>query len=176
MPLIPDFKVSEGRLLYKDKVRIPRRHVKEILFLVHDSKVSGHFAFQKTLHRVSHFHWKNKTNDVRDYCAGCTMCQQHKDNRSKLFGDTQPIPFPDRRWGSVAMDFISHLPSTERGYNATITIVDRFSRRIHFIPSKDTDTAADFAQLFFKEIFRLHGLPDSVISDRDPKFTSSFWK
>lgn len=74
------------------------------------------------------------------------------------------------------MDFITHLPVTIRGFNAITTVVDRFSRRVHFIASKDSDTATDTANTFFREIFRLHGLTDSIISDRDPKFTSNFWK
>lgn len=173
--LAQSFSISNERLMYAENVCIPRRLVKEILHLAHDSKVSVHFAFQKTLHRVSQFHWKNKTSDVRDYCNGCATCQQQKDNRSKLFGDPQPIPLPERRWGSISMDFISHLPKTARGFNSITTIVDRFSCRVHFIPSRDSDTAIDVAEMFFREIFRLHGLPDSIISDRDPRFTSSFW-
>lgn len=73
------------------------------------------------------------------------------------------------------MDFISHLPTPTTGFNSITTIVDRFSRRVHFMASKNTGTAIDIANTFFKDIFRLHGLPDSIISDRDPKFTSTFW-
>lgn len=73
------------------------------------------------------------------------------------------------------MDFVTHLPETDRGYNAITTIADRLSRRVHFIPSKVTDSAADCSTTFFNEIFRLHGMPGSIISDRDPKFTATFW-
>lgn len=174
--LLPSFKLDQGKLIYDNKICIPRCQVKEILSMAHDSRSSGHFAYNKTLSRLSRVHWRNKTRDVQAYCAGCVTCQQFKDNRVKPLGEPQPIPLPERRWGSVAMDFITHLPVTPRGFNSITTIVDRFSRRVHFMPSKDTDTALDTARSFFNEVFRLHGLPDSIISDRDPKFTSAFWE
>lgn len=70
------------------------------------------------------------------------------------------------------MDFVTHLPTTEAGYNSITTFLDRFSNRVHFIPSKGTDSATDVADCFFENIFRLHGLPYSIVSDRDPKLTS----
>ena len=76
----------------------------------------------------------------------------------------------------MSMDFITHLPTTATGFDSITTFVDRLSRRVHFVPSRMSDTAKDVAQLFFDNIFRLHGLPDSVVSDRDPKFTSKFWR
>lgn len=143
--------------------------------LAHDNRVSGHFAFQKTLHRLDKFQWKNQTYNVKSYCAGCLVCQQQNDNRTKPFGDPQPIPFPDRRWGSIAMDFITHLPQTFNNFNSITTVVDRFSRRIHLMASKDSDSAIDTANTFVREIFILHGIPNSITSDRDPKCTSAFW-
>lgn len=151
--LIHNFKISDEKLIYDNQVCVPRRLVKEILRLAHDISSSGHFGYLKTLARLSSFHWKNKTQDVQAYCAGCITCQQYKDNRVKPYGDPQPIPFPERRWGSLAMDFITHLPPTAQGFNAITTIVDRFSRRVHFLPSRGTATAVDTANLFFSKIF-----------------------
>lgn len=174
--LIQSFKLEGNKLLFDGMVCVPRCFVKEIMHLAHDSKLSGHFSFTKTLARLQGFYWKNKLRDVENYCKGCLTCQQQKDSRQKPAGSPQPLQFPNRRWGSVASDFITHLPRTKRGYNAITTFVDRFSKRVHFAPSRDTDTAEDFADLFFRDIFRNHGLPDSLVSDRDPKFTSKFWK
>ena len=78
--------------------------------------------------------------------------------------------------GSLATDFIVHLPKTKDGYDAITTWVDRLTRRVHFIKSKTTDTAVDVADSFFTNIFKHHGLPDSIVSDRNSKFTSEFWK
>ena len=83
---------------------------------------------------------------------------------------------PERRWGSLSTDFIVHLPKTKDGYDAITTWVDKLTRRVHFIKSKTTDTAVDVADSFFTNIFKHHGLSDSIVSDRDSKFTSEFWK
>lgn len=113
--------------------------------------------------------------DVHDYCRGCLICEQNKDSRTKPFGEPQPLELPTRRWGSIAMDFVTHLPKTSGGYDWITTFVDRFSKRVHLVSSRGSDTAVDVANCFFVHIFRLHGLPDSIVSDRDPKFTSKFW-
>ncbi len=74
------------------------------------------------------------------------------------------------------MDFIIHLPKTKAGYTALYVVVDRLTKLVHMAPTTDTATAADVAQLFLDMIFRNHGLPQNIVSDRDVKFTSSFWK
>ena len=171
------FRWQNRGLVYKGKLCVPRRCVRDILYEAHDSKIAGHFAFGKTLARLAHFHWKSKTRDVLGYCAGCETCQQQKDYRNKKkYTDPTPLDIPSRRWGSLATDFIVKLPKTKRGFDCITTWVDRLSRRVHFIPSHTTDTATDVADSFFNNIFKLHGLPDNIVSDRDPKFTSKFWK
>ena len=80
----------------------------------------------------------------------------------------------ERRWGSIASDFSVKLPKTKNGYDSITTYVDRLSLRVHFIPSKDSDTAVDVSNSFFSNLFKHHGMPDSIVSDRDPKFTSKF--
>lgn len=113
--------------------------------------------------------------DVKRYCQGCLKCQQSKESRSKLLGESSPLKPPSRRWGSVASDFIVKLPVTKKGFNAITTFVDRLSKRVHFVPSKEEDDHAATAEVFYTHVFRHHGLPDSIVSDRDPKFTSKFW-
>ena len=103
-------------------------------------------------------------------------CQQKKDHQGKKLGDPTSLEVPTRRWGSLATDFIVSLPKTKNGFNSITTWVDRLSRRVHFIPSKEADTAVDVANAFYSNIFKLHGIPDNIVSDRDPKFTSKFWK
>ena len=82
---------------------------------------------------------------------------------------------PERRWGSIASDFVAKLPKATNGFDSITTYVGRLPRRVHLIPSKDSDTAADVANSFFSNIFRHHGMPDSIVSYRDPKFTSKLW-
>ena len=74
------------------------------------------------------------------------------------------------------MDFIVQLPKTKKSFDAILVVVDRLTKRVHFIPTYTTATAPDIAKTFFENIFRLHGLPKTIVSDRDPKFVSKFWK
>jgi hypothetical protein len=76
----------------------------------------------------------------------------------------------------ISMDFITGLPKTIKQHDAIMVVVDKLSKETHFIPIKSTFKAIDVANVFTKEIFRLHGLPKTIILDRDAKFTSSFWK
>ena len=173
--LSPLFQQKDKLLYYGKRVCVPRSIVRDILHMAHDARVAGHFAFAKTLARLDKFHWKHKTRDVRKYCDGCIVCQQRKDSRLRKLSEPTPLEVPSRRWGSLATDFIVSLPVTKNGFDSITTWVDRLSRRVHFIPSKSTDSAVDVANLFFSNVFKHHGLPDNILSDRDPKFTSKFW-
>ena len=174
--LLPLFHLDGRKLIYEGKLCVPRKSVSRILQLSHDAKTSGHFGYLKTLSRLKNFHWKHKTRDVKNYVQGCLVCQQKKDYFGKKLTDPTSLEVPERRWGSLASDFIVKLPKTKNGYDSITTYVDRLSRRVHFIPSKDSDTAVDVANDFFSHLFKQHGMPDSIVSDRDPKFTSKFWK
>ena len=115
-------------------------------------------------------------NDVRQYVKSCDSCQRIKASQQVPGGLLQPLPIPARPWEQVSMDFIVQLPKTKAGFDAIVVFVDTFSKMTHFAPTKTTASAPDTARLFFDHIFRLHGLPKSIVSDRDAKFTSKFWK
>lgn len=174
--LLPSFRIDDWRLLYDNKLCVPVKAKRAVLTLVHDNPAGGHFAFAKTLARLSNYHWKHKSRDVERYCSGCSTCQQQKDFHGQTSNDPQALPVPTRRWGMVATDFIVKLPRTPRGFDAISTWVDRLSRRVRFVPCRETDQATDTARLFFEKIFPHHGLPASIISDRDPRFIAKFWQ
>ncbi len=174
--LLPLFHLDGNKLLYQGKLCVPRKAIATIMQLAHDAKTAGHFGYFKTLSRLKNYHWKNKSRDVRNYVQGCLVCQQKKDYMGKKLTDPTSLEVPGRRWGSLASDFIVKLPKTKNGFDSITTYVDRLTRRVHFIPSKDSDTAVDVANAFFSHLFKHHGMPDSIVSDRDPKFTSKFWK
>ena len=85
-----------------------------------------------------------------------------------------PLPVPPHPWHTCGMDFITDLPNCS-GYDSILVVIDHLTRLAHFIPCKSKITAKETAELFLKEIVRLHGIPRVIVSDRDPLFTSKFW-
>ena len=105
-------------------------------------------------------------------CATCTIGKLTKQNT----GQYLPLPIPESPWQEVSLDFILGLPRTRRQLDTILVVVDRFSKMTHFIACAKTTDAAHTAKLFFNEIVRLHRVRRSIVSDRDVRFTSSFWK
>jgi hypothetical protein len=120
--------------------------------------------------------WQSLRADVQQYVDTCVVCQRDKASTQKPAGTLQPLSIPDRNWSSVGMDFIVGLPMTKRGHNAIYTFVDRLSKMCHFVATVDTIGAEEAASLYVDTVFRLHGLQKDIVSDRDPRFISSFWQ
>ena len=114
--------------------------------------------------------------DIHDYVEKCMVCQKVKYDRGKAPGLLQPLPIPNAPWESIFMYFIFVLPNSRQGNMGIWTILDRFSKQAHFIPVKKTINAHDMARIFISQIFKYHGLPSSIVLDRDPIMTSLFWK
>jgi len=143
----------------------------------HDLRIAGHLGTQKTLLYIQRkYYWPKMKHAVKQYIQSCEFCQRNKSNRQAPAGLLQPLPVPEFRWDSVSMDFIVDLPETPNGFDAVFTVVDRLSKMTYFIATQKNITAQDAARLFFDNIVCVHGLPNSIISDRDPKFVSNFWE
>ena len=113
---------------------------------------------------------------VGDFVQRCLTCQQVKAEHQKPAGLFQPLEVAEWKWEHVTMDFMTHFPRTPQGHDAVWVIVDRLTKSAHFLTVRMTFTLERFYRLYIREIVRLHGVPVSIVSDRDPRFTAHFWK
>ena len=143
--------------------------------IAHDC--SGHFGAPKTYKTLrASFYWPNMRRDLENaYIPSCADCQRNKSRTTKPVGPLHPLPIPDQRCDSVAIDFIGPLPPDE-GFNSIVTFTDRSGSDFHIIPTKTTLMAEELAQIFFKEWYCENGLPLDIVSDQGKLFVSRFWK
>ncbi|CAI7846817.1 unnamed protein product, partial [Closterium sp. NIES-54] len=140
----------------------------------HDVPYAGHFGSNKTLAGIAkYYYWPRMASDVQQFVTSCDTCQRMKSSKQKKTGLLQPLPVPEQPWQVVSLDFITGLPSTSRGNDSILVVIDKFSKMGHFIPTNATATAEATARLFFDRIITIHGIPATLISDRDPKFTTA---
>jgi len=114
--------------------------------------------------------------DVAKYLTRCLECKQVKTEHQHPAKLLHPLPIPEWKWETISIDFITGLPRSKNKNESIMVAVDKLSKSGHFIPVQSTYEVVQIANIFMQNIFRLHGLPKSIISDRDVKFTSAFWK
>ena len=147
-----------------------------ILYELHDAPYSGHPGISKTLKNVQRLYWWHSVRpDVIDYVKTCANCQRNKASSAKPAGVLHPLPIPHSPWSSVSMDFIVHLPKTSSGYDAIVVFVDRLTKMVHIAPTHTSVTAEGTAELFVDHVFKHHGVPEDIITDRGSVFASHFW-
>ena len=170
------FELKNDMILYNNLIYIPKKLRPNILEKYHDQPSAGHLGIKRTLEIITrNFWWPKIKEDVTNYVNSCENCARNKVNRHRKYAYLQPLNTPDRPWKSIEIDFLCGLPESN-GYTTLMVIVDRFSKMIHLIPFKEIPDAADTAKAFIKEIFRLHGLPKDIYTDRGTQFTSVLWQ
>jgi hypothetical protein len=149
-----------------------------IIYEMHDTPIAGHPGTEKTLRAVrSKYWWPKMADQIKQYVHTCTSCQRNKPVNTKPNGKLFPLPIPGDKWESVSMDFITQLPPTNgtTTYDAIVVFVDRLSKMVRIAPTTSNVTAEGTAQLLFDNVFKHHGVPKSLITDRGTQFTAKMF-
>ncbi|KAK4388623.1 Retrovirus-related Pol polyprotein from transposon [Sesamum angolense] len=174
----PDYSYEAGILRRKGRICVGSHGgIREkIIRSMHDSALGGHSGINGTYQRVKPlFYWPTLKGDINTWVKECEVCQRSKHENIPYPGLLQPLPIPDQAWSCISMDFVEGLPPSE-GKDSILVIVDRLTKYSHFLPLKHPYTASSIAKTFFDNIYKLHGLPVSIVTDRDRVFTSRLWK
>ena len=174
---LADCKVTNGQLRYRDCIYVPNYDPLRLRILQdhHDPPTMGHPGRAKTLELISrNYYWPTLRKSVDQFVRNCHVCRRTKATRHAPYGMLKPLPVPHHPWQHVSVDFITGLPTSE-GFDAICAIVCRLTKQRHLVPCHTTIDAEGFAQLFIDNVFRLHGLPENLVSDRGPQFIARFW-
>jgi hypothetical protein len=167
----------ENTLRYKDLLVIsPSSTLKlQLLTKLHSLAIAGHSGFQTTYaHARRSFFCIGMKKDIPQFVTKCEVCQRNKGETIKSLGSLQPLPIPTSMWTDISMDFMVGLPKVWKN-SFIMVVVDHLSNYAHFCALPHPFTATLIAQVFLDHIFKLHGMPTSIVYDRDPNFTSTFW-
>jgi hypothetical protein len=172
----------DGYLFRRNQLCVPNSSMREFLVCeAHGGGLMDHFGIRKTLYMLHKqfffffFFLPKMKRDVERVCARCMTCRQAK-SRVLPHGVYTPLPVPSAPWVDISMDFVLGLPRSRKGRDSIFVVVYRFSKMAHFISCHKIDDATHIVDLFFREIVRLHGVPKSIVFDRNVKFLSYFWK
>lgn len=148
--------------------------ISTILAEFHSTPTAGHMGVMKTLTRVrENFTWANMKNDVCQYVANCISCQQSKYDHRRSLGLLCPLPIPTRPWEDLSLDFIVGLPNFQ-GHSTILVAIDRFSKGVHLGMLPTQYSASGMARMFMDIVGKIHSMPRSLVSDRDPPLRESF--
>jgi hypothetical protein len=152
--------------MHKNRVYVPSYGELRNLVLkeMHDVPYVGHLGYQKTITVViSQFFWPRMKKDVVDYIVQCMECHKVKVEHRHPMGFLQPLPIPEKKWEVITMDFIIGLPITNKKHDSIMVVVEKLTKSTHFVPMKTMHTSTNIAEIFMKEIARLHGIPRTIV-------------
>lgn len=179
------YSVIEGLLYYAITSRdelclcIPHGTIRQaVLSIAHDSAAAGHRGVEKTYDLLAReYYWKNMLKTCRQYVNACDACQRTKSSSQATAGMLAPLPIPSERWEEITMDFVSGFQQARgTGFDRILVVVDRLTKMAHFIPTIKELHSDYCMELLLKHIFRLHGVPKVIVSDRDVLFSNAHWK
>ena len=163
-----------------DRIVVPTSKIPFVLAECHDAVMAGHLGVDKTIDLISRkYTFPELRSHVVKHVRECHICQTAKTEHRRARGVVMPLRIPERRWSSIHMDWVLGLPPfppDKNTYNAILTFTDRATKMVHFVATNKFEKATDTARFFFHHVVRLHGLPRSLICDRDSRFTSTFWR
>lgn len=172
------YALNQGLIRFKGRLWIGANTALQtkLISALHQSAVGGHSGATATYQRVKKlFVWTGLKSAVEDFVRQCQICQQAKHEHVKPAGKLQPLPVPLKPWQDITMDFVEGLPKSD-GFEVIMVVVDRLTKFAHFVPLKHPFTAAQVAQALWDHVIKLHGVPLTIVSDRDRIFTSSIWR
>ena len=168
-----------GSVYFQNRLCVPddKELKQKLLSEAHTTVFTMHPGGNKMYQDLKQFYWwKGMKRDVTEYVSKCVTCQQAKPEHQVPTSLLNLLPIPQWKWDNITMDFVSGFPLTQQKHDLVWVIVDRLTKSAHFIAVRIDYSMDRLAELDVDEIVRLHGVPLSIVSDRDPCFTSRFWK
>jgi hypothetical protein len=167
--------IRDQKLYFRDRAYVPDNELRLLLIQsAHDSVEEGHPGKNSLYEVVSRYYWWPRlSQDIRRFTTNCHGCIRNKTSRLRYQGTLKPLPLPIQRWRDISVDFVG--PTIEKnGFNCIMVVICRLSKERHYSACHTTMTANELAKIFVRDIWRLHGLPDSIVSDRGPLFESLY--
>jgi len=173
-----EWQIEEELVLKEGRVYVPKNEKLrvEIIRLHHNTLVAGHGGQWKIVELITrNYWWPGVTNEVKRYVEGCDQCQRMKNRAEMPAGKLRPNQIPEKPWQHISVDFITKLP-TSKGHDSILVVCDRFLKMSYFVVTIEKMMAKGLVRLFRDNMWKLHGLPESVILDRGSQFTAGMTK
>ncbi len=160
--------------LSTDRTYVPVSLRPRVIKWIHESPSAGHPGINATMELVANrFWWSTLHSDITQFVQKCDTCNISKSSHQRPAGLLHPLPIPQRPWSHIAIDFVTDLPNSNH-FTTILTIIDRFSKACRLIPLPKLPTAFETAEALLQNVFRFYGLPEDIVSDRGPQFTSRY--
>ena len=176
-PLPEPWKEEQGIIYHDEQVYVPEALRIQVMEENHDAPLVGHYGQDRTLELVKRtYFWPGMQSSIRDYVRACQHCQRNKPDTHTSYGLLAPLPVPDKPWSRIGMDMITDLPLTRSKNDCIMVYTDALTKMVHFVPCSKKLSAKSAADLLRKHVIKYHGIPRTIVSDRDRRWINDFWK